>query len=110
MVKSDGCPIAFRYMPEGRLFGVAGGGIFGEEKDLIYVQGLCNSSYMTLVARLLSPTLNYEVGQIASYPYRNADGASEDSVNELVVDSRRTSKEDWDSFETSWDFKRHPLV
>lgn len=103
-------PIAFRYMPEGRLFGVAGGGIFGEEKDLIYVQGLCNSSYMTLVARLLSPTLNYEVGQIASYPYRNADGASEDSVNELVVDSRRTSKEDWDSFETSWDFKRHPLV
>lgn len=61
------------------------------------------------VASMLSPTLNFEVGQIATYPIIQNEEL-EPSVNATVESCRGLSKTDWDSFETSWDFKRHPLV
>ena len=101
--------IAFRYKPCGHLFDVAGTSIFASAADLKYLQGACNSSVLFEVASMLSPTLNFEVGQIATYPIIE-DGAHRDEVISLVDNVRAESKSDWDSFETSWDFKRHPLV
>lgn len=101
--------IAFRYKPAGHVFDVAGTSIFASSEDLKYLQGACNSSVLFDVASMLSPTLNFEVGQIATYPIiKNA--AREKDVLTLVDEARQESKSDWDSFETSWDFKRHPLV
>lgn len=101
--------IAFRFRPKGGLFDVAGTSIFGDEKTLRYLQGVCNSSVIMQVASMLSPTLNFEVGQIATYPIiQNED--LEPSVNATVDSCRELSKTDWDSFETSWDFKRNPLL
>lgn len=31
-------------------------------------------------------------------------------VNKKVLENVTLSKKDWDSYETSWDFKRSPLV
>lgn len=101
--------VAFRFRPKGSLFDVAGTSIFGDEKTLRYLQGACNSSVIMQVASMLSPTLNFEVGQIATYPIIQNENL-EPSVNATVDSCRELSKEDWDSFETSWDFKRHPLV
>lgn len=101
-------PISFRYKPSGFIFDVAGTSIFSENnKQLIYILGLCNSNVIMNVLKAMSPTLNYEVGQIATLPFIMAN---EHEVNTLTNDSVRLSKEDWDSFETSWDFMIHPLV
>lgn len=101
--------IAFRYRPSGSLFDVAGTSVFGDEMTLKYLQGACNSSVIMRVASMLSPTLNFEVGQIATYPIIQSEELGP-SVNAMVNSCRELSKTDWDSFETSWDFKRHPLV
>lgn len=101
--------IAFRYKPAGHIFDVAGTSIFANERELAYLQGACNSSVIMLVASMLSPTLNFEVGQIATYPIIE-DESSKQYVSELVVKQRELSKLDWDSLETSWDFKRSPLL
>ena len=101
-------PISFRYKPSGFIFDVAGTSIFSEnDKQLIYILGLCNSNVIMNVLKAMSPTLNYEVGQIATLPFMMAN---EHEVNIFTNDSVRLSKEDWDSFETSWDFMMHPLV
>lgn len=57
--------IAFRFKPAGHIFDVAGTSVFSDEESLKYLQGACNSSVIMRVASMLSPTLNFEVGQIA---------------------------------------------
>jgi hypothetical protein len=101
--------IAFRYKPAGHVFDVAGTSIFGTEEDLKYLQAACNSSVIMKIAGLLSPTLNFEVGQIAAYPIIDSEqyrSAVADQVDKL----RTFSRNDYDAFETSWDFKKHPLL
>ena len=101
--------IAFRFKPAGHVFDVAGTSVFSDADSLKYLQGACNSSVIMRVASMLSPTLNFEVGQIATYPIIQNEEL-EPSVNATVDSCRELSKEDWDSFETSWDFKHHPLI
>lgn len=101
--------IAFRFKPAGHVFDVAGTSVFSDAASLKYLQGACNSSVIMRVASMLSPTLNFEVGQIATYPIIQNEEL-EPSVDATVDSCRELSKEDWDSFEISWDFKRHPLV
>lgn len=102
--------IAFRYKPSGHIYDVAGTSIFADLEQLIYLQGLVNSSAILNVASMLSPTLNFEVGQIATYPVLGASPEVRDSIESLVSDCQNLSKSDWDSLETSWDFKRNPLI
>ena len=101
--------IAFRYKPAGHVFDVAGTSIFAETDDLAYLHGACNSSVIMQIASMLSPTLNFEVGQIATYPIVS-DDAHRTKVIDLVGEERKLSQSDWDASEVSWDFKRHPLV
>ena len=101
--------IAFRFKPHGHIFDVAGTSVFADEPTLSYLQGACNCSVIMTVASMLSPTLNFEVGQIATYPIMQNE-ARQPMVVYLVSELRNDSKLDWDSFETSWDFKRHLLL
>ncbi len=102
--------LSFRYKNRGFIFDVAGPSIFGDINELKYAIGFLNSNVALEIASFMSPTLNYEVGQIANYPlvYGNTDQVS-DVVN-LIQCNISLSKKDWDSFETSWDFKRSPLL
>ncbi len=102
--------IAFRYKPQGHLFDVAGTSIFATEADLAYLQAVANSSVILKIASMLSPTLNFEVGQISTYPILSTDDETSNKIKYLVDSLRSLSKSDWDSQETSWDFKRNPLV
>lgn len=101
--------IAFRYKPKGHVFDVAGTSIFASEEELKYLHGVCNSAVILKIAKMLSPTLNFEVGQIATYPVIR-DDSSFDEVVSLVEELRLRSRQDWDSFEESWNFGRHPLI
>lgn len=101
--------IAFRFKPAGHIFDVAGTSIFCESQDeLKYLQGLLNSNVIMHVASFISPTLNYEVGQVATYPIVESN-EKKNEIIEIVSDCRKLSKDDWDDYETSWDFKTHPL-
>ncbi len=101
--------MAFRYKPYGHVYDVAGTSIFAEHHLLMYLHGFCNSCIAMAVAKILSPTINYEVGHISNFPI-NIDTEKESSVETTVDNSIALSKADWDSFETSWDFKKHSMI
>lgn len=100
-------PIAFRYKPQGHIFDVAGCSVFGNHVQLVYLLGAVNSNVIMNIIKATAPTLNYEVGQISSIPIIFGN---EDMVREIVDNNVKISKTDWDSFEESWDFKKHPLL
>lgn len=101
--------LAMRYYPSGSLNDMTGPGYFADEQTLELLQALCNSIIIEVVAELLSPTLDFQPGQISSYPVIEV-GEQRQQVAASVNDCRTLSKLDWDSFETSWNFKRHPLL
>ncbi len=101
--------IAFRYKLAGHVFDTKGSSIFAAQEKLLYLQGLCNSTTIQNIADILSPTLDFSVGQIAIYPIIESDECKK-TVLDLVQELRELSKSDWDSFETSWDFRRSPLI
>lgn len=98
--------IAFRFKPAGHIFDVAGTSIFANPDLELYLLGFNNSVVALTIANVLSPTLNYEVGHIASFPIIEQ---RTDEVKSIVSQNINLSRADWDSFETSWDFKQHPL-
>lgn len=100
---------SFRFAPQGMLFEVAGACLFAEPDELRYIQAFCNCSIAEIDLAFMSPTLNFEVGQIGQLPIIQ-DECAEPTVCTLVEAARTISKLDYDSLETSWDFKRHPLV
>ena len=101
--------LAFRWKEYGDIFNEVAPAIFGNAALLRRLEAFLNSSVCMAVAELISPTLDFQVGQVADYPVADAVVNSE-LVDSLVATSIDRSKVDWDSFETSWDFKRHPLV
>lgn len=108
-VISSGCP-AFRYTPRGFMFDGTGSCLFDNgSKSGPFVQGFLNSNIGRHFATLMSPTLTFEIGQISNYPII-PDGIQSPNVEELVLSNRGLAERDWDSFETSWNFKRHPLI
>ena len=101
--------IAFRYKMTGSIFNVAAPGIFTEdEDDLKYLQGILNSKVILNVSQIYSITLNNNIGEIAEYPIVKSEKYKNEIIN-LVEKSRQISREDWDDYETSWDFATHPL-
>lgn len=101
--------ISFRLKDNGFIFDVAGTSFFTNEELMYYMAGFCNSSVALKIAKMISPTMNYEVGHIASFPII-IDRSYIPRITDLVKEAVAISKSDWDSFENSWDFKRHPLI
>lgn len=100
--------IAFRYYPNGFIFDVAGCSVFVDDY-LNYIFGFLNSNACGNILDLISPTLNYEVGHIASLPIIIDENKVED-INNIVLENINICKDDWDDYETSWNFKKHPLL
>ena len=61
------------------------------------------------ILKVIAPTINFQCGDIANIPVILAEEVKP-KVDEIVNDDIKISKSDWDSFETSWDFKKHPLI
>ncbi len=99
---------AFRYKPTGFIFDVAGMSCFAKN-HLQYLMGLCNSCVAQQILLILAPTVNFQCGDISNIPVL-LNTNTEPHICQLVEWNISISKNDWDSFEFSWDFKRHPLV
>ena len=101
--------IAFRYFESGYIFSDAGMGLFSKKDSLNYIFGLLNSNVAIYILKMLAPTVNFEAGHIEKIPVIIKNELI-NSINILVKKCIQLSQENWDSFETSWDFKVHPLV
>lgn len=101
--------IAFRYKPQGFIFDVAGMSCFAEHDLLFYLLGLNNTKVVRRLMKTLAPTINFQAGDIANIPVI-INEKRKGVINEIVEENIQIEEADWDSFETSWDFKRHPLI
>ena len=101
--------VAFRYYPVGLTFDNSGRSIFIDETNKFYVFGLLNSNVCAEILSFLSPTLNYEVGQISMIPIL-FDKNYFDETNLLVSKCIEICQKDWDDYELSWNFKTHPFL
>ena len=101
---------SFRRLLENELFEKAGTSIFVNDAACINgLLGLLNSVVAKELLKIISPTINYQVRDIFSIPVAKKVLAS-NYINYLVDQNTDIEKMDWDSYETSWDFKRNPLV
>ena len=96
-----------RYAEQGFMFDIKGSSGFPDKELLPYVLGLLNSKVAQAFIKILNPTMTTQVGDMTRIPVIKAD------VDEITLLSKECideAKADWDSFETSWDFKIHPLI
>ena len=101
--------LAVRVKSAGYMFDMTGPGGFGSPEDIEYNCAFLNSSIGLQIARFLSASLDFQPGQIATYPVIQSDELTSRVTSE-VGHCCELSKLDWDLLETSWDFKRSPLL
>lgn len=95
---------SFRIL-EYSLFDNAGSSLFVDNyQEYNNMLGLLNSKIISYILPAVNPTLNYQPGTIGSLPFLKAN------VDDIVNICISLSKSDWDSFETSWDFQKHPMI
>ncbi|AVK61134.1 restriction endonuclease subunit M [Lactobacillus sp. CBA3605] len=97
-----------RILPKNHIFDSGGSAIFPNEKSTLWVLSLMNSKIMWKNLLLKNPTLNFQTSDIGTLPV-----IFDNNKNVVANLGKRCisyAKKDWDSFETSWDFARHPLL
>lgn len=96
-----------RLYPEGFIFDSGANGLFAYESHMrFYLAGFLNSCIANNLLRIINPTINTGAGTLGSVPLMY-DKDQEEAINNLVEQCIGISRDDWDSFEISWDFPRH---
>ena len=83
--------------------------LFNNESIIDYLLGFMNSRVAQALLRVINPTMNNNIKDVLNMPYIYDRSKAKD-VESLVKECIDISKDDWDAFETSWDFRKHPLV
>lgn len=108
-VSSSG--LSLRYFPNGFAFDVAGCSIFENNNELFYLMALLNTKLQDPLVSSVSPTINFEAGQLANvpiiFPEQNSIKQQIETITQQNID---ISKEEWDSRETSWDFAQNEIL
>lgn len=98
---------SFRYK-DNCISDIAGMSLYNGGSRTQYYLALCNTKVCESILKMIAPTINSQAGDIARIPvvfdYR------EEEIISITEQNIILSKSDWDSFENSWDFKKHPLV
>lgn len=98
---------SFRVMDKGYFFESASGVCFPPKCRVEFTLGLLNSCVVQTFSEIVNPTLTLQSGDVATIPVIEE---MVENTNEIVKVLVKSSKSDWDSYETSWDFKKHPLI
>lgn len=98
---------SLRYVPTGFIFETKGAMCYVDDENIYSVLALYNTKVMQKFLQVISPTLDYHEGSLGRTPILL--GCS-NNVTELSRQNIELCKYDWDVFETSWDFKKHPLL
>lgn len=100
-----------RIKEKGFIFDVSGSSGFPNQEDTLYILAFLASKVSFAFLSVLAPTVNFQTGNIADLPLRISDNKEyRKKIDELVLENIELSKKDWDNFEFSWNFKRHPLL
>lgn len=99
--------ISFRLSDYGAISNTAGSSVYVSEIEYFRLLGFLNSNTCQQIMDLISPTLNYSAGPVSLIPILDF---KEDKIDEVVIENINIAKTDWDSFETSFEFKKHPLI
>ena len=101
--------LPFRYVDSGFISESAVNAILptNEHGRLLFLLAVLNSKPCNYISAMLSPTLGVSPEDVLNIPIPTMNP---EDVEHVVEKNIATSKEDWDSYETSWDFKRNPLV
>lgn len=107
LITSGGFSI--RYRTKGSIHDVSGMSAFTDDTDTIfYSLGLLGSKVANYIFKILNPTINLQVGDLKRLPILLT--SLKEKVIAIAKENIDLSKADWDAFETSWDFQRHPLM
>ena len=98
-----------RFTEAGFIFDIKGSSGFPNNSEIYYVLGFLNSSVSQKCIKILNPTITTQVGDMSRIPVE-VKGDYKESVDSKVEDAIQLSQRDWDSFETSWNYKKHPLL
>ncbi|WP_328285039.1 BREX-1 system adenine-specific DNA-methyltransferase PglX [Liquorilactobacillus vini] len=105
LITSSG--FSMRYRNFGSIHDVSGMSAFSDNHDiLLLVMATENSKVGNYILKVLNPTINLQVGDLKRFPIIK----SKSTLSRIILPLVKSSKQDWDSFETSWDFKHHPLL
>lgn len=106
----SGNSFAGRYCYGGFMFDVKGSCAFADIDKLKVLIGLFNSKITPIYVEALNPTSTTQVGDLKRIPYIAPNNKQYDAIRLLVDETVMLSQNEWDSFEFSWDYNRHPLV
>lgn len=101
---------SFRFAPQDTFYDISGHCYFPSPDNQLELLAYSNSSLFSFVLKLFNSTAHCQVGDVARVPYLAPAAIDKQRISDLSQRSLDASKADWDSFETSWDFKRHPLI
>lgn len=90
---------SFRIYPKGFIYDVTGMSYF--IKNNLELLGILNNKFISNITKVLNPTLHLQIGDAIKLPYLSIK-----NIDTLVQQNINIAKEEWDSRETSWDFKK----
>lgn len=102
---------AVRIMPQGFLFSGAGTSLFTDDNKLLYVLAFLNRQISFNYLNIINPTMNFTPGNVGKLPiiFPKSE-ATKQIIDTLAQQNIDISKEEWDSRETSWDFRVNELI
>lgn len=105
-----GTNFAVRVNEQGFLFDVKGScGFVNDEINYLYIVAFMNTKIVNTFCNILNPSVTTQVGDIKQIPLK-IQNTKRGRIDSLTIENINHSKLDWDSFESSWDFKEHPFV
>ncbi|WP_027621801.1 BREX-1 system adenine-specific DNA-methyltransferase PglX [Acetivibrio clariflavus] len=109
--KVTSAKFSVRFTEDGFIFSEAGMKIFVHDNLLDYIGSFLNSNLVNVLLGALSETINYEQGNVARLPLKICNDINiNEKISHLFKTNVDISRVDWDSFENSWDFRKHPLL
>jgi len=100
--------VATRYVGLDVLYNNKGPACYVDNKWRNYLLSLTNSVCFNHILSFWATTMDYKPGNFAAFPYINVKDTN--VIDRITDENIKISQNDWDSFETSWDFQRHPLL
>ena len=101
---------SIRYRNIGSIHDVTGMSAFTKDsRKMKYLLGLMSTKISDYIFEMLNPTVHLQIGDFSNFPVIYQEDVV-DRVVQLVEDNLKIAKLEWNSFESSWDFKVHPFL
>ncbi|HZX49389.1 MAG TPA: BREX-1 system adenine-specific DNA-methyltransferase PglX [Nitrospirota bacterium] len=103
--------VSFRTLEPNQIFNLAAPSLFFyDEINIPKCLGFLNTKYVAKLLKVINPTLNMNVGEVRCLPLLESIDSRLSEINQTVANCLSVSRKDWDSYETSWDFEKYPLL